>query len=188
MSLLCGDNHNVLSIAIPLTTILLSSRSIRIVKGKCKGDWYHESFIRGKPGLLSKMKRTRIKGVRKLQTRDKPKARKCHPVRTSTSESVGGYDQKEQEDTERECENCSYVSDSTRLIYNTSSSRSPVFHVSFEDEDIMADFSCQSSGFSESDAIICTFEPLPIHSAGILDGTMKNNELVEFGQLLDRLI
>ena len=154
------------------------------MKGGRKGDWYHESFIRGRPERLSQMKRTRIKGTKKRQTRDKPKAQSFHPVQTSE-------EQEDATEPEYSYENCSCVSDNTRQMCNSSSPRcSPDFPESFED--IMADREISKGAACHSgcadNVVIRTFEPLPVHTAGILDGNMDNNELAEFGQLIDRLI
>ena len=124
-------------------------------------------------------------------TQDKSKeAHNFHLVQTS--EVVTGYTE---EDTEYTCENSSCVSDDTREISNRSS---PDVLAYFEGEDrkIDEDF---STVFSESERAPgrCVddvginhmyLEPLPVYSAGILDGNRCNSELAEFGQLLDVLM
>eukprot|EP00984_Skeletonema_dohrnii_P013840 scaffold5789_cov99-Skeletonema_dohrnii-CCMP3373.AAC.3 len=144
---------------------------IRVVKGQGNGVWYHESFIRGNPEMISKLTRTRIKGQK-----------------MPTSEVVTGYTEKD-----TACENSSCVSDDTREISNRSS---PDVLAYFEgedrkiDEDFSTVFSERAPGRCVDDVGInhMYLEPLPVYSAGILDGNRNNCELAEFGQLLDVLI
>ena len=126
-------------------------------------------------------------------TQDKSKeVHNFHLVQNS--EVVTGYTE---EDTEYACENSSCVSDDTREISNRSS---PDVLAYFEGEDrkIDEDF---STVFSESERapgrcvddgginhMYLDLEPLPVYSAGILDGNRNNCELAEFGQLLDVLM
>lgn len=125
------------------------------------------------------MRRTRIKGTKKPQARNKPKAQ------LSPSKSVRGYDyDQEQEDTEPWYEE----------IFNSTIQVDPrVSPEWFGNEDIVADWEitkddpCRSSRCAHS-AVSHAFEPLPAHTAGILDGNMNTYELAEFGQLLDCLL
>eukprot|EP00985_Skeletonema_marinoi_P010001 scaffold4712_cov137-Skeletonema_marinoi.AAC.4 len=145
---------------------------LRVVKGQGNGVWYHESFIRGSPEMISKLTRTRIKGQK-----------------MPTLEVVTGYTE---EDTEYACENSSCVSDDTIEICNRSNHD---VLASFEGEDrkIDEDFSAvfsERAGRCVDDVDInhMCLEPLPVYSAGILDGNRNNCELAEFGQLLDVLM
>lgn len=121
-------------------------------------------------------------------TQDKSKeVHNFHLVQNS--EVVTGYTE---EDTEYACENSSCVSDDTREISNRSNHD---VLASFEGEDrkIDEDF---SAVFSERRCVddvginhmYLDLEPLPVYSAGILDGNRNNCELAEFGQLLDVLM
>ncbi len=164
------------------------------MKGQKQGNgvWYHEYFIRGNPELIPKIVRTRIKGKKSSsQHRGKPsETQNYHLVHASELVS--------EEDTECTYEDSSCVSDDTRRISNT---RSPVISLSFleslevEDKlsewDFGAEFSApyrRSGSADDEDVILMYLEPLPVHSAGILDGNRNNCELAEFGQLLDRLM
>mmetsp|Transcript_21724 Transcript_21724/g.32889 ORF Transcript_21724/g.32889 Transcript_21724/m.32889 type:complete len:271 (-) Transcript_21724:82-894(-) len=169
---------------------------IRVVKGQGNGVWYHESFIRGSPEMISKLTRTRIKGQKMPVTQDKSKeahnkSKEAHNFHlVQTSEVVTGYTE---EDTEYACENSSYVSDDTREISNRSS---PDVLAYFEgddtkiDEDFSTVFSERAPGQCVDDVGInhMYLEPLPVYSAGILDGNRCNSELAEFGQLLGALM
>lgn len=176
----------------------LLSSSLRIVKGQKQGNgvWYHEYFIRGNPELISKIKRTRIKG-KKTPSQHRGKSSETQNYHlVHASELVSGY---QEEDAECAYEDNSCVSDDTRQICNT---RSPVvipsfLESTFEVDDrlsecnVGAEFSapCRRSESTDSeDVILMYLEPLPVHSAGILDGNRNNCELAEFGQLLDCLM
>mmetsp|Transcript_18564 Transcript_18564/g.26401 ORF Transcript_18564/g.26401 Transcript_18564/m.26401 type:complete len:271 (+) Transcript_18564:61-873(+) len=166
----------------------------RIVKGQKQGNgvWYHEYFIRGNPELIPNIIRTRIKGKKTpSQHRDKPRETQNYHL-VHASELVS------EEDVECVYEDSSCVSDDTRQICNTRSPLvSPNFLESFEIEDRLsewgysAEFSapCRRSGSADNkDVILMYLEPLPLHSAGILDGNKNNCELAEFGQLLHCLM
>ncbi len=164
------------------------------MKGQKQGNgvWYHEYFIRGNPELIPKIIRTRIKG-KKMPSQHRDKSRETQNYHlVHVSELVS------EEDAECAYEDGSCVSDDTRRICNT---RSPVVSPSFleslevEDKfsewDFGAEFSApyRRSGFADNeDVILMYLEPLPVHSAGILDGNRNNYELAEFEQLLDRLM
>ncbi len=166
------------------------------MKGQKQGNgvWYHEYFVRGNPELISKIMRTRIKGKKMPQHRDKSKETQHYHL-VQFSELVSGY---HEEDTACAHENSSCVSDDTRQICNTRSPiASPTFLESFEAEDRMSEWDfgvvfsapCRRSGYADNEDVIFPYlEPLPVHSAGILDGNSNNCELAEFGQLLDRLM
>ena len=133
------------------------------------------------------MRRTRIKGTKKHQPRDKPRAQ------LFPSKSVRGYDyDQEQEDTELWYEE---ICNSTIQVCNTSDPRVSPEWFGSEDIDIVADREitmddpCRSSRCAQAhSAGSHAFEPLPAHAAGILDINMNTCELAEFGQLLDCLM
>jgi len=116
-------------------------------------------------------------------TQDKSKeVHNFHLVQNS--EVVTGYTE---EDTEYACENSSCVSDDTIEICNRSNHD---VLASFEGEDrkIDEDFSTVFSCVDDVGINHMYLEPLPVYSAGILDGDRNNCELAEFGQLLDVLM
>ena len=118
------------------------------------------------------MRRTRIKGTKKHQPRNKPKAQYFHPI---------PIHEHTQEDTEPGYEE---ICNSTIQVCNTPTSDPLASPEWFENKDMVTD---RGSACADS-AETRTFEPLPVHTAGILDSNMNSCELAEFGQLIDRLI
>lgn len=157
--------------------------------------WRHDYFIRGKPELISEMKRTRIKGVRKRAPSLTPNEEvySLHLTQKSSdisqTVSVGGRSEEDAEDAS--------VSDATlsssgsiatcRLLPSTEVEYG--LEYGMVDVDLGALFSERISGQGNDYAdSVGLLEPLPMQSNGILDGNRNNLELAEFGQLLGRLI
>jgi hypothetical protein len=183
------------------------------MKGNDNGCWQHDSFLRGRPDLISKITRNRIKG-RKVQSRDTAKSTLANnppSILTSSSYCSSSDEGKEvDEDCDAGDEDCrSIASDNTRQVNNMSShshsSHLPHYHYNYTFQDDIFDAKLNAM-FSESNpsqdnsAVINNegnhpmyIEPLPINSVSILDAhgdsSSRNNEqLAEFGKLLDHLM
>ncbi|KAK1735159.1 heat shock factor family protein [Skeletonema marinoi] len=162
----------------------------RIVKGQEHACWHHEYFVRGRPELLSKISRTRVK-VKGREATQAADTRKEAPMQVpSEDSSEGASDYNEDDDVYEEDAS---VTNSTRHFSYTSSYVAPApFKDEVFDEKLNAKFferdpsQNRNSGFANVDQMC--LEPLPIDSAGILDspGNRNNCDLAEFGQLLGR--
>eukprot|EP00984_Skeletonema_dohrnii_P030543 scaffold22095_cov153-Skeletonema_dohrnii-CCMP3373.AAC.4 len=165
----------------------------RIKNDQNDASWNHEHdyFIRGRPELIPKITRTRIKGKGVLpQAARKPHTAHMQTHSEGSAERARSYDDYFDHEEDGGCDN----SDSTRKISNTRSDVIPaLFKDEVFDEKLNAMFSergpsqSQNTGYMNIEQMC--LEPLPIGSAGILDSPddRNNSDLVEFGQLLGRL-
>eukprot|EP00984_Skeletonema_dohrnii_P028380 scaffold18361_cov96-Skeletonema_dohrnii-CCMP3373.AAC.2 len=160
----------------------------RIVKGHDHACWHHEYFIRGRPELISKISRTRVKAKgRATQATDEPKEAPMQVPSEDSSEGASDYNE-----DDGVYEDASVANSTSQFSY--ARSYAAPFKDEVFDEKLNAMFferdtsqNRKNSGFATVDQMC--LEPLPIDSAGILDspGNRNNNDLAEFGQLLGRL-
>eukprot|EP00985_Skeletonema_marinoi_P010378 scaffold4878_cov111-Skeletonema_marinoi.AAC.2 len=169
----------------------------RIKNDQNDASWNHEHdyFIRGRPELISKITRTRIKGVLPQAAR-KPHTAHMQTHSEGSAERARIYYDYFDNKEDGGCDNGngSCVSDSTRNISNTRSDDIPEpFKDEVFDEKLNVMFSERDPSQNQNTGYInieeMCLEPLPINSAGILDSPddRNNSDLVEFGQLLGRL-
>jgi len=190
-ALLFSSSIEPLSFASDIRIFFSPTCSLRIVKGQEHACWHHEYFIRGRPELLSKISRTRVK-VKGREATQAADTRKEAPMQVPSEDSSEGASDYNEDDGVYE-EDAS-VTNSTRHFSYTSSYVAPApFKDEVFDEKLNAMFferdpsQNRNSGFANVDQMC--LEPLPIDSAGILDspGNRNNCDLAEFGQLLGRL-
>ncbi|KAK1733404.1 heat shock factor family protein, partial [Skeletonema marinoi] len=67
----------------------------RIVKGQDHACWHHECFIRGRPGLIAKISRTRVKVKGREATQATPKEALMQVPSEDSSEGASDYDEED---------------------------------------------------------------------------------------------
>lgn len=171
----------------------------RIAKGEDNPSWHHEHFIRGRPDLLHKIRRNRVKATQgNAGPRATSKPKEALVQTTSDDSSDGASDYIEDisvNESATRAGGYEYSSANANEMMRRVSTAIPNDASAFEDkvfdEKLNSMFSertsSQNSGYAKIE--LMRLEPLPIHCAGILDSTdtRNNNDLAAFGQLLDRL-
>eukprot|EP00984_Skeletonema_dohrnii_P006901 scaffold2462_cov120-Skeletonema_dohrnii-CCMP3373.AAC.6 len=168
----------------------------RIVKGQDHACWHHECFIRGRPELIAKISRTRVKVKGREASEATPKEALALVQVPSEDSSEGASDYSEEDGVYEDVS----VPNSWRQFSYTRGYVAPapfkdevfddILNTMFSDEKDPLPSQSRNSGFAKIDQMC--LEPLPIDSAGVLDSSGAGNrndiDLTDFGQLLGRLM